>query len=150
MTKRVEKEMKIHRKTHVNACAVIFQGEARVSKSDGILAEFRIVKSASSFWRIKYPGEEDAVNCMRIDAIDMLIKEVQEEDNLLKAQANSQERLDAFENTNHESVLQKNKDATLKEKQTIELKPLPNTLKYAFLGNDKDLPVIISSSLTTE
>ncbi|KAM1362811.1 hypothetical protein PS1_028130 [Malus domestica] len=31
---------------------------------------------------------------------------------------------------------------------TLELKPLPDHLKYVFLGNDETLPVIVSSSLT--
>ncbi|CAN6586226.1 unnamed protein product [Malus baccata var. baccata] len=33
---------------------------------------------------------------------------------------------------------------------TLELKPLPSHLKYVFLGEDQTLPVIISSSLTTQ
>ncbi|XP_074282881.1 uncharacterized protein LOC141607431 [Silene latifolia] len=33
---------------------------------------------------------------------------------------------------------------------TVELKPLPSHLKYAFLGNEETLPVIISSKLTKE
>ncbi|CAN6579321.1 unnamed protein product [Malus baccata var. baccata] len=33
---------------------------------------------------------------------------------------------------------------------TLELKPLPNHLKYIFLGKDDTLPVIISSSLTAQ
>ena len=32
----------------------------------------------------------------------------------------------------------------------LELKPLPNTLEYAFLGEESTLPVIISSSLNDE
>ncbi|KAK9187629.1 hypothetical protein WN944_019027 [Citrus x changshan-huyou] len=32
----------------------------------------------------------------------------------------------------------------------LELKPLPNTLKYAFLGEESTMPVIISSSLNDE
>ncbi|KAM2774538.1 hypothetical protein COP1_019419 [Malus domestica] len=32
---------------------------------------------------------------------------------------------------------------------TLELKPLPDHLKYVFLGDDETLPVIVSSSLTT-
>ncbi|CAN6707326.1 unnamed protein product [Malus baccata var. baccata] len=32
---------------------------------------------------------------------------------------------------------------------TLELKPLPDHLKYVFLGDDKTLPIIVSSSLTT-
>ncbi|MED6224569.1 hypothetical protein PIB30_085370 [Stylosanthes scabra] len=69
------------------------------------------------FKAMQYPREDDAENCMRIDAIDMLIKEIQEE------------------------------DATLQEKPTMELKLPPSTLKYAFLGKEENLPVIISSSL---
>ena len=33
------------------------------------------------------------------------------------------------------------------EPPKLELKPLPNTLKYAFLGDSESLPVIISSYL---
>ncbi|CAN6544418.1 unnamed protein product [Malus baccata var. baccata] len=33
---------------------------------------------------------------------------------------------------------------------TLELKPLPSHLKYVFLGDDEMLPVIISSTLTTQ
>ena len=33
------------------------------------------------------------------------------------------------------------------EPPKLELKPLPNTLKYAFLGSSKTLPVIIASDL---
>ncbi|CAN6552150.1 unnamed protein product [Malus baccata var. baccata] len=32
---------------------------------------------------------------------------------------------------------------------TLELKPLPDHLKYVFLGDDETLPIIVSSSLTT-
>ncbi|MED6177905.1 hypothetical protein PIB30_102545, partial [Stylosanthes scabra] len=71
------------------------------------------------FKAMQYPEDDDAGNCMRIDALDMLIEE-------------------------------KNENATLEEKQKSELKPLPKTLKYAFLGDDQELPVIISSSLTTK
>ncbi|CAL2271893.1 unnamed protein product [Prunus armeniaca] len=31
---------------------------------------------------------------------------------------------------------------------TLELKPLPNHLKYVFLGDEETLPIIVSSSLT--
>ncbi|KAB2631105.1 S ribonuclease [Pyrus ussuriensis x Pyrus communis] len=33
---------------------------------------------------------------------------------------------------------------------SLELKPLPNNLKYAFLGEQETLPIIVSSSLTTQ
>ena len=35
-------------------------------------------------------------------------------------------------------------------KPTIELKPLPSSLRYAFLNNDQDSPVIISDKLSQE
>ncbi|XP_073158946.1 uncharacterized protein [Henckelia pumila] len=44
-------------------------------------------------------------------------------------------------------VLQK---PSLEEPQTVELKPLPTHLKYLFLVDNENLPLIISSSLTDE
>ncbi|XP_073119981.1 uncharacterized protein [Henckelia pumila] len=44
-------------------------------------------------------------------------------------------------------VLQK---PSLEEPPTVELKPLPAHLKYVFLGENENLPVIFSSSLTGE
>ena len=35
-------------------------------------------------------------------------------------------------------------------KPSIELKPLPSSLRYAFLNNDQDSPVIISDKLSQE
>jgi len=32
----------------------------------------------------------------------------------------------------------------------LELKPLPNNLKYAYLGDNETLPIIISSALTLD
>ncbi|MED6116082.1 hypothetical protein PIB30_096779, partial [Stylosanthes scabra] len=58
------------------------------------------------FKAMQYPGEDDAENCMRIDGIDMLIKEILEEDTLLKSNAKYEIRLNALEEANHESVLQ--------------------------------------------
>ncbi|MED6178535.1 hypothetical protein PIB30_108567, partial [Stylosanthes scabra] len=92
------------------------------------------------FKAMQYPGEEDAENCMRVDVIDMLIKKIQEEDTMLKSKATYEEMFDVLGETNPKSILQEKKDATLEEKPTMELKPLPTTLKYAFLGNDKNLP----------
>ncbi|MED6142423.1 hypothetical protein PIB30_113575, partial [Stylosanthes scabra] len=37
-----------------------------------------------------------------------------------------------------------------KENQKLALKPLPSTLKYAFLDKEETLPVIISSTLSSE
>ncbi|MED6116505.1 hypothetical protein PIB30_100951 [Stylosanthes scabra] len=44
---------------------------------------------------MQYPREEDAEGCMRIDVIEELIKEVQEEDTMLKSQAKQARGLQA-------------------------------------------------------
>ncbi|MED6223567.1 hypothetical protein PIB30_075224 [Stylosanthes scabra] len=96
------------------------------------------------FKAMQYPREEDAEKCMRIDVINMQIKEVQEEDTMLKFQAKYEERYDVLSKTNPKFVLQKTKNAPLKNKPTAKLKPLHTTLPNAFLGTVKNLPVIIS------
>ena len=39
---------------------------------------------------------------------------------------------------------------SIEQPPTLELKPLPNHLKYVFLGEQDTLPVIIASSLTAQ
>ncbi|MED6185549.1 hypothetical protein PIB30_058188 [Stylosanthes scabra] len=89
------------------------------------------------FKAMQYPREDNVENYMRIDAIDMLIKEIQQEDALSKSNAKYEARLDDLAATNHESILQEKEDAKLQEKPTMELKPLPSTLKYDFLGKEE-------------
>ncbi|MED6226248.1 hypothetical protein PIB30_101701, partial [Stylosanthes scabra] len=48
-----------------------------------------------------------------------------------------------------EGELQQKQEAS-KENQKLTLKPLPSTLKYAFLDKEETLPVIISSTLSSE
>ncbi|MED6149788.1 hypothetical protein PIB30_065918, partial [Stylosanthes scabra] len=43
------------------------------------------------FENMNYMGKEDSESCMRIDVIDLLSKELQEEDSLLKSQAKLKE-----------------------------------------------------------
>ncbi|XP_070669059.1 uncharacterized protein [Malus domestica] len=49
-----------------------------------------------------------------------------------------------------DSVLANKLLPSIVQPPTLELKPLPSHLKYVFLGEDQTLPVIISSSLTTQ
>ncbi|CAN6560246.1 unnamed protein product [Malus baccata var. baccata] len=49
-----------------------------------------------------------------------------------------------------DSVLANKLLPSIVQQPTLELKPLPSHLKYVFLGEDQTLPVIISSSLTTQ
>ncbi|MED6176873.1 hypothetical protein PIB30_092543 [Stylosanthes scabra] len=92
---------------------------------------------------ISYPKEEDAEVCMQIDVIEELIMEVQEEEAMQKFQAKQARK-------NEESMLQQKdeqvqeKEAMVQKNQKTDPKPLPTTLKYAFLGN------AISSSLYTK
>ncbi|MCI44958.1 hypothetical protein A2U01_0066197, partial [Trifolium medium] len=39
---------------------------------------------------------------------------------------------------------------SIEQPPNLELKPLPSNLKYAYLGESENLPVIISSSLEDE
>ncbi|MED6188339.1 hypothetical protein PIB30_084999 [Stylosanthes scabra] len=89
------------------------------------------------FKAMQYPTKEDAEKCMRIDVINMQIKEIQEEDTMLKLQAKYEERYDVLSKTNPKSVLQKTKDAPLKDKPTVKLKPLHTTPPNSKLLEDK-------------
>ncbi|MED6211854.1 hypothetical protein PIB30_077583 [Stylosanthes scabra] len=83
------------------------------------------------FEATQYPEEEEAEECMRIDAIDMLIKEIQEEDALLKSTKKPEVRLEEFNKTDQKIVLQEEDDAHPKEGLMNKLKPpdkLANTV----------------------
>ncbi|MED6190374.1 hypothetical protein PIB30_105237, partial [Stylosanthes scabra] len=64
-----------------------------------------------------------------------------QQDNLL--QPNIQEKMQ------QEGELQQKQEES-KENQKLTLKPLPSTLKYAFLDKEETFPVIISSTLSSE
>ncbi|MED6190980.1 hypothetical protein PIB30_111344, partial [Stylosanthes scabra] len=68
-------------------------------------------------------------------------EEEKQQDNLL--QPNIQEK------TQQKGELQQKQEES-KENQKLTLKPLPSTLKYAFLDKEETLPVIISSTLSSE
>ena len=48
------------------------------------------------------------------------------------------------------SAESKKMEPSVEDSPSLKLKPLPDFLKYAFIGPDKKLPVIISSALTNE
>ncbi|MED6165248.1 hypothetical protein PIB30_097792, partial [Stylosanthes scabra] len=84
--------------------------------------------------------EEEAEECMRIDAIDMLIKEIQEEDALLKSITKPAVRLEEFYKTDQKIVLQEEDDAHPKEGPMNELKPLDKLSNTAPLYKQKKEP----------
>ncbi|MED6189832.1 hypothetical protein PIB30_099865, partial [Stylosanthes scabra] len=102
------------------------------------------------FENMHYMGKEDSENCMIIEVIDLLSKELQMEDSLLKSQAKLKDRLDTLEETNPKSVLQEINNASLEEKPSIKLKPRPITLKDTFHRNEETLSNILSSSLKSK
>ncbi|MED6176868.1 hypothetical protein PIB30_092456 [Stylosanthes scabra] len=55
---------------------------------------------------MQYPREEDKGGCLRIDVIEELIREVQQEEAMSKLQA-KQARYNDLDDTNHNFVMQK-------------------------------------------
>ncbi|CAN6583472.1 unnamed protein product [Malus baccata var. baccata] len=104
----------------------VFKGTLTM-EFDGDVIDFNISES------IKYPKDDHS--CFSIDVFDVLAQDY----------LDSLER-DPLETTIVHGVgLNKQKAAI---EHTTELKPLPDHLKYVFLGDDETLPVIVSSSLT--
>ncbi|MED6153182.1 hypothetical protein PIB30_099197, partial [Stylosanthes scabra] len=56
------------------------------------------------FKAMQYPREEDKYGCMRIDVIEELIREVQQEEAMSKLHA-KQARYNDLDNTNHNFVM---------------------------------------------
>ncbi|CAN6677958.1 unnamed protein product [Malus baccata var. baccata] len=94
---------------------------------DGEVTNFNLSDS------VKYPSEDHS--CFSIDVFASLAH-------------------DHFEQLNDnalELVIARGMDIQNNEAPpTLELKPLPSHLKYVFLGDDETLPIIISSTLTTQ
>ncbi|MED6227533.1 hypothetical protein PIB30_114494, partial [Stylosanthes scabra] len=59
---------------------------------------------------MQHPADEETEECMRTDIIDMLVKEIQEEDMLKKSNAYYEETFATFSDTNLEFLVQDNKD----------------------------------------
>ncbi|MED6154539.1 hypothetical protein PIB30_113523, partial [Stylosanthes scabra] len=68
------------------------------------------------FEAMQHPADEETEECMRTDIIDMLVKEIQEEDMLKKSNAYYEETFATFNDTKLEFLVQNNKD----ELQEIE------------------------------
>ncbi|XP_025628388.1 uncharacterized protein [Arachis hypogaea] len=100
------------------------------------------------FEALQYPN--DSERCMRVDMIEPLIKEAFEVEKLD----------DVLEPPSEDTLLEIDDSTPHKEKShtaitqegapKLELKPLPPSLKYAFLGEQDIYPVIINSSLKHE
>ena len=123
------------------------------------------------FKATKFSSDENEEECFRIDVVDSIIQDTDTipTDKLEACITNmTNNELDAeileyinyldkpfhFKSTTPvESLDLPKKDRikpSIEEPPQLELKLLPNHLKYAFLGNSSELPVIISASLTLE
>ncbi|XP_048493451.1 uncharacterized protein LOC104897300 [Beta vulgaris subsp. vulgaris] len=110
---------------------------------DGSLVEFNIYDS------MKFQSDDHS--CYSIDVIDSYSRDVFEiggEDSLQGALEHSLEGSDVQYVLN--ANLQETVQALEEHAPIVELKSLPEHLKYAFLGNGDTLPVIISSKLSEE
>ncbi|CAN6712895.1 unnamed protein product [Malus baccata var. baccata] len=116
---------------------------------DGEVINFNISET------MRYPIDDHS--CFAIDVIDSLAHEYLEELNedaleiaITKGIELKNQELGAMQThgqIGEPNVVPFNEEVV--EAPTLELKPLPDHLKYVFLGDDETLPVIVSSSLTT-
>ncbi|XP_071688710.1 uncharacterized protein [Rutidosis leptorrhynchoides] len=83
-------------------------------------------------------GDEDDVECEEVKAVELGIASTM--DSRLPPWTHKYEPLPKSIDTNTKP--------SLESPPTLELKPLPSRLKYAFLGTNGTLPVIIASDLT--
>ncbi|CAN6586224.1 unnamed protein product [Malus baccata var. baccata] len=106
----------------------VFKGTLTM-EFDGEVIDFNLSES------IKFPKDDHS--CFSIDIIDDLAQDF----------LDCLER-DTLETTIAQGIGQKSGLPCL-EAPVLELKSLPDHLKYVFLGDNETLPVIVSSSLTT-
>jgi len=103
------------------------------------------------FKAMSYP-KESMGECMMVDTIEQIVQGVLEEEQCegtieLEKQASSDE---PPQGTIANSVMLNHKDNKEVEAPKLELKTLPPSLKYAYLGGNNTYPVIINSSLSKD
>ena len=124
------------------------------------------------FKAMKFPSSSDT--CFRIDAINSVVDDKFQEnkfEDLLEGCIAQSKDAQCEDEKIHESAMQleanppipyyrrwqyetlegstkERPKPSIEEPPTLELKPLPSHLKYAFLEKHDNLPIIISSSLT--
>ncbi|MED6153327.1 hypothetical protein PIB30_100885, partial [Stylosanthes scabra] len=94
---------------------------------------------------MQYPQEKDAENCMRVDVIDSIDQEVFEGEISSNNEAYTLLEEPEEDAEKEEEVAEKflpSKPEKVEEEKPskLELKPLPSSLKYAFLDDEETLP----------
>ncbi|XP_072084529.1 uncharacterized protein [Arachis hypogaea] len=96
------------------------------------------------FKAMKYPSEKE--KHMRVEMIEKFEEELLEANDLEEQEEKTKVEQDFME----EGVAEISFEGKTEEVSKQELKPLPPHLKYAFVGGEETLPVIINSSLNME
>ncbi|XP_071929727.1 uncharacterized protein [Coffea arabica] len=103
---------------------------------DGEIVHFNI------FDTMKYPSNSNFSSVFSVSAIDPVVQEVFETDGRDELEVALTKHLE-LETTPQVEVL-----PSVVQAPVLELKPLPEHLRYAYLGDNETLPVIISSALS--
>ncbi|XP_057734327.1 uncharacterized protein LOC130949693 [Arachis stenosperma] len=123
-----------------------------VQKGDLTLRLHNEKMTFNVFKAMSYPREQLG-ECMRIDALEEEVQECFEEEEHEEPERSMEEEYIPSEDvaTAESHVQDAPKEETEKsEAPKVELKALPPTLKYAYLGENENYPVIISSCLSQD
>ncbi|XP_057745022.1 uncharacterized protein LOC130962882 [Arachis stenosperma] len=103
------------------------------------------------FKAMSYP-KESIGECMMVDTIEQIVQEVLEEEQYEGSMELEQQapREEPPQGTMESSIMTNHKDNNGEEAPKLELKNLPLSLKYAYLGDNSTYPMIINSSLSKE
>ncbi|XP_057755653.1 uncharacterized protein LOC130974825 [Arachis stenosperma] len=123
-----------------------------VQKGDLTLRLHNEKMTFNVFKAMSYPPEQLG-ECMRLDALEEEAHECFEEEEHEEPERSMEEKYISSEDvaTAESHVQDAPKEETEKsEAPKVELKALPPTLKYAYIGENKNYPVIISSCLSQD
>ena len=130
-----------------------------VQKGDLTLRVLDEEVSFNVFNTLKFPSMNDSSSCYMVDEIECMINECIRESELNPV-------VKSLSEETHENRIEPNlavgymrvfeelgerepsKEPSQIKPPTLELKPLPSHLKYAYLGEKETLPVVISSTLS--
>ncbi|XP_016173220.1 uncharacterized protein LOC107615691 [Arachis ipaensis] len=102
------------------------------------------------FKAMSYP-RESLGECMRLDAVEILVQEpFEESEEVSEEDPTSNSEVAAVQSV--DELIPRTLEEKKEEKKApkLELKALPPTLKYVYLGSDESYPVIINSALSQE
>ena len=130
-----------------------------VQKGDLTLRVLDEEVSFNVFNTLKFPSMKDSSSCYMVDEIECMINECIRESELnpvvktLNEEAH-ENRIEPTFAAGYMRVFEElgerepSKEPSQIKPPTLELKPLPSHLKYAYLGENETLPVVISSTLS--